>query len=64
MTINKNKRNASEAFLEKIEGIPLHTIGQPPATIRNNQLQGVFYAITFALETNDKSFTNKNRFNI
>lgn len=32
--------------------------------IRNNQLQGVFYAITFAIETNDKSFRKKNRFNI
>ena len=64
MTINKNKRNASEAFLEKIEGIPLHTIGQPPATIRNNQLQGVFYAHIFAVETNEISFTKENRFNI
>jgi hypothetical protein len=43
-------------LLEKQQGISLPYIGHPPATIRNNQLQGDFCATTFATETNDKSF--------
>jgi hypothetical protein len=49
--------NKADVFLGNLrKGNSLKTIGQPPATIRNNQLQGEFRATTFATETNDKSF--------